>query len=124
MIAITMEISVVKNFRFERLKTFYYFFYFLPRPSYWISTHDVCLKWDALLNEIMDSGALVSVDRHQATFAIGSGVTLWVRNYPYGYGSPESSPMLPRRITRKRLREYINKKLVEEIEQQVQRDRK
>ena len=77
-------------------------------PRYWLQNTHTDWTWDALLNQLMDEHEPVE----EYAVAIFGGVEVWVRNYPYAYGSPYNvaglgGDPLPSVATRKRLRAIL-----------------
>lgn len=93
------------------------FLFTLLRPTYWISNYETCKVTDTIINQLITSNSEVRVF-NQFTTKIGKYV-VWTGNYPYAYGSifGEDEPEgLPRNITRKRLKDYIEMKRLEKFE--------
>lgn len=83
------------------------FFYRLIRPAFWIQNHRTSYQWDALLNQLLDSSPEIKRGFTGCTHFI-NGVEIWTENYPYAFGGPRFSRLIPRPKTRVRLREVID----------------
>ena|SRR5690554_2577850 len=84
----------------------------ITRPGYWLSNHRASKTIDDLVNAIIDNDLIEEVDQYKARTP--SGMSLWIANYPYSYGSIYGEfGALPYRRTRKRLRDYIESKRYE-----------
>ena len=77
-------------------------------PLYWMQNTATCKAWDAILNDALDQGPVKYRGGHTANI---DGLTVWVSNWPYAYGSPyQGGPEpLPKVATRKRLKKAIHK---------------
>lgn len=70
-------------------------------PGFWMQNRKTSRPWDQALNRALDLG-VTFVGAHEAT--VGP-FTVWVSNYPYGFGYNRNDPLelLPRCATRIRL---------------------
>lgn len=87
------------NFDWRRLIT----------PSAWLQNYPTGWVWDRRLNELLDEHGVTDIRDH--TVKVGN-VTVWVSNWPYGYGDPyqpAKGHFLPSYSTRLRLRREIEK---------------
>ncbi|UIS25295.1 hypothetical protein [Erythrobacter phage vB_EliS-L02] len=77
-------------------------------PAYWLQNCPTDWEWDATLNSYLDRHE-PKLDSTGHTTRIGP-VEVWVRNWPYAFGSPYSPVhhnVLPSVSTRKRLRRVV-----------------
>lgn len=83
----------------------------IMHPRFWISNYSACKYWDTEIKRLIDEKAEV---RTKGIYHCKIGpYTIWAANYPYAYGYTHScEPVLARRLTRKRLRDYITKQLM------------
>jgi hypothetical protein len=84
-------------------------------PKYWFQNHKVNWKWDADLNNILDTAEEVVLGLHTTTI---DGVQIWTGNWPYCYGNPYTprggaADFLPSVKTRIRLEKFVEDKQVE-----------
>lgn len=81
-------------------------------PIYWLQNSPTCWNWDTELNRLMDEGGITDLTNYIAT--IGD-VKIWIRNYPYAFGSNYKNPaeVLPSVATRKRLLKLVRATLAE-----------
>lgn len=83
-------------------------------PPYWLQTGPTNKEWDRALNKALDTGRIEDVDNYTAKVG---GITVWVSNWPYGYGNPYEPTVrvLPTVATRKRLRAALINALIPKI---------
>jgi len=76
-------------------------------PKYWLQNTPTNYEWDAILNYLLDNHKVIMTPH--GTAKVGP-LEVWVRNWPYAYGTPYvngSSDFMPTVRTRKRLRSLI-----------------
>lgn len=99
----------MKKDKFKRLKDIVFA---LTHPAYWLSNDRSSSFIDALISEIIEKDLVVRLEHYKAITKGGSSI--WVANYPYAYGSMGlEGDLLPYRRTRRRLRNYLLKKSIE-----------
>lgn len=95
------------------MKRFKDILFALTHPSFWLSNYESHEYWDAKVNQLIDRNEKVMMSPHGHEAIIG-GYTIWISNYPFCFGyNRKALEILPYRRTRKRLRDYIIKELVE-----------
>lgn len=84
-------------------------------PRFWIRNHEVSDKWSDKLEQLMQSGAPVEI--YDDYLVKLGGFKIWIRNWPYAFGSQYkySFGPLPRRKTAIRLRKYIQDYCVDQF---------
>lgn len=95
------------------MKRFLDILFALTHPAFYLSVSTSTQKQDDLVNEIIDKDLIVEVSQYTAKLTDGSEI--WIRNYPYGFGSVyDCSPILdqclPYRRTRKKLMKHLKEK--------------
>jgi hypothetical protein len=84
----------------------------LTHPSFWLQNVRTSYEWDAQLRQLMQEHGVRRIDN--CTADVG-GVTIWIKNYPYGFGKRFMSPLnglpIPAPITRRRIIEALDRDL-------------
>lgn len=85
-------------------------------PGFWAQNRKTSLSWDKALNRALDLG-VTNVGAHEAQ--VGP-FTVWVSNYPYGFGYNREDPLelLPSVKTRIRLAKACEAWQADRYEQQ------
>jgi len=81
--------------------------YFVINPRWWVMNYSYNEKWDRELNYLLDNYKLKDVDKYTA---ILNGIEVWIRNYPYAYGTVHANGHFygrPSRWTIYRLRQRV-----------------
>ena len=89
-------------------------------PMYWIQNNPTNFDWDDKLNDLLDKNTVL-ISRTGYSANIG-GVEVWIKNYPYAYGSPYGRwemDVLPSISTRKRLRKAVKKAKEKKLEKLI-----
>lgn len=81
---------------------------FLFMPSFWIMSEKYCSKWDKEVNEALDNVTIVNGTKYDATRSI-NGLSIWTKNYPYGYGTSCFNGPRCSRETILRLKKFFDK---------------
>ena len=85
------------------------FLFRLLRPRYWTQIYPTCRKYSDALEEQLDSKPEIERENEYTTRI--NGVRIWVKSYPYAYGSiyPESNRcVLPTARVREKLKMYMD----------------
>lgn len=86
-------------------------------PRYWVQVGQTCETWDAVVNAALDKHGVQSVGQH--TCRIGP-LTVWISNWPYGYGNSYGSGYpntgLPKVGTRKKIRAAVRAAMLAKAE--------
>ena len=70
--------------------------YRLSRPWHWFRNHPTSAAWDAFVLQAIADGKVRRVSEYVADV---NGRSVWVGNYPYGYGNPYPGEVMPRAST-------------------------
>ena len=68
------------------------FLYKLLRPRHWIKRNTFNKDWDQFVLNAIASGQIQRFDEYHAKV---DGVLVWVKNYPYAYGTPDFADVMP-----------------------------
>lgn len=89
-------------------------------PNQWMRNHSTNVKWDKLLNELLDNPNLKIERLDKWTILIDGIYEVWDENYPYAYGKLYDCQIknkkifndyrvgMPKRITNIRLKEIVD----------------
>lgn len=85
--------------------------YVTINPKFWFSNQRTSNLTDNIINDLIDSG---EPPEYCSEYTVRMGNQyVWVANYPYSYGNlyhgKYASDLLPRKVTRLRLRMYLSK---------------
>ena len=81
---------------------------FLSCFLYPFRLHKVDKRWDKKLNDLIND--CQNLERRSGFSVAINGVSVWVSNWPYSYGSPRNIDILPTRKTALRLRLWLYEK--------------
>lgn len=86
------------------------FFRILFTPLCWIRSDSTNKFLSARINSAIDNNCDVIL-RNDGFYVIMDDMLIWIKNYPYGYGSVPGQRGMPDRTTVFRLADYIDYKL-------------
>jgi len=67
------------------------FFFRLFRPDTWVNQLEVSEKVDEFILKLIEEDCLTSQDDYHAIFQTKGGeVSIWIANFPYGFGQIDS----------------------------------
>lgn len=93
------------------------FFRIITTPRCWLRNCRTDQIWDATLNSLLDNHDVKIINRHYVKIG---GVSVWVANYPYAYGSCNSDyfdrDVLPKRGTVFRLYDAVKNAYLKDVQ--------
>ena len=85
--------------------------YVTVNPMFWFQNQKTSKLTDTIINDLIDNNAPIS-DVRECVVKLGDRY-VWIANYPYSYGNINdgkfASELLPRKVTRLRLKMYFDK---------------
>lgn len=78
-------------------------------PKYWIKNGSVHKEWDKEIIKLVKENAIINYHSYNGFSVMIGGYYIWITNYPYAFGTPDSKNYYPSRKTCIQLKKYIEK---------------